>query len=563
MAKVQFPLAVVITGQDVGLEAALGKANQRLRATGQLASSVGRGLTYGVTLPLLAAGAAAVRTGTAVESNILQVRAAANLTAQQAEALRLQARAYGELGVGARDASAGMVSYAKAGLSVAEINATMRPTILLAKSANQEFGAVADGLVNVISGYRKPFSEAASVVDSLAFAADATTNDVGDLFEALKFGGPVAAGMNQTFEDTVAILALMGQNGFKATLGGTALRDMMGDLANVTPQAAARLAQLGIKPEMWKTSTGELKSLVDVVALLEQHGARAEDVMAIFGKTSGPALISLLGAGSSAVRRLSRELENSGGSAMKKYQLVTSGAQGAQDRLAASLQNLSDTLATGGVLDAFTSGVRTIEGWVKAFDRLSPRTKENLILLGGVAAAVGPVLLAIGSVTTSVLTASAAWKTLAAAQALAGTTAAANAPKVAAMGAAANAGGLAGLARLMGPAAAAALLVGPGTPEQNRTAETRSERLQALLSDLAGEAGEDPNKGRGWNFGGGFEIRRIQELLGRGFGQSTEFRERHAAVLVEFKNVPQGTRIATQGGSEGVNLNVGYAMASP
>lgn len=560
MAKVQFPLAVVITGQDVGLEAALGKANQRLRATGQLATSIGRGLTYGVTLPMLALGAAAVRTGTAVESNILQVRAAANLSARQANDLRLQARAYGELGIGVKDATEGMVSYSKAGLTLEEINATMVPTILLAKSANQEFGTVADGLVNVMSGFRKPFGDAAQVVDSLAFAADATTNDVSDLFEALKFGGPVAAGMNQTFEDTVALLALMGQNGFRATLGGTAMRDMLGDLANVTPQAQAHLAKLGITPDMWKNSKGEMKSLIDLIALLEKKGAGTEEVMAIFGKTSGPALASILGKGSSAVRALSEQLERSGGSAMKKYQLVTSGAQGAQDRFFASLQNLSDSIATGGVLDAFTSGVNTIDGWVKAFDRLSPRTKENTILLAGIAAAVGPVLLAVGSVITTVLTAAAAWRTLAAAQTLAGTTAAAATPKVAAMGAAANAGGIAALMRFAGPAAALTLLEG-GSPSLAR--ENDLARLRALeaRSGLASSVRE----GRGGTLLSDLDQdavnSRIASLLASGIDRPRSDKEQR--LVVEFRNTPQGTRVASSGGDGTVDLNVGYAMANP
>lgn len=560
---IKFPLAVVITGQDVGLESALSRTNQRLRATAQLATSIGRGLTYGVTLPLLGVGAAAVRTGTEVQTNILRVKAAAQLSEQQAAALHEQARGYSDLGVGVKDATAGMVAYAKAGLDVQAINATMRPTILLAKSANMEFERTAEGLVNVMAGYRKPFSEAGQVVDELAFAAEATTNDVGDLFEALRYAGPVAAGLNQTFEDTVAILAVMGQNGFKATLGGTALRGALADLTNTTPQAAARLKALGVEPAMWRTSTGSLKSMVEIVELLEEHAITADDAMAIFGDRGGPALVALLGAGSGAVRRLSRELENSGGSAMKKYTTVTSGAAGAQDRLMASLQNLADSLAQGGVLDAFSSGVRTIDGWVKAFDRLSPRTKENIVLAAGLAAAVGPVVLVVGQVIQGVLTLSAAYKTLAAAQALAGTTAAAATPKVAALGTAANAGGAAGLARFFGPAAFLALTAGAGTPEQNTAASSRSDRLRGLLTDLASEAGEDPDKGRGWNFGGGFEVRRIQELLGRGFGSSPEFREKHSRVLVEFKGTPAGTRVTAQTGAENLDLDVGYAMASP
>lgn len=559
---IKFPLAVVIGAQDVGLEAALGKVNQRLRATGQLATSIGRGLNYGVTLPMLAVGAAAVRVGGAVQSNMLQLRAAANLTASQADELHRTARGYADLGLGVRDASAGMVAYAKAGLNVTSILSAMEPTVLLAKSANMEFAQVADGLVNVISGFRLPFTQTGEVVDQLAFAAEATTNDVGDLFEAMRKAGPVAAGMNQRFDETVALLAVMGQNAFKGSLGGTALSSALAQLAVLTPQAAARLEALRIDPAMLRDSAGELRSFVDIMALLERQGASADDVMALFGLNAGPALVSVLGTGSRAVRELAGNLNGAGGSAMRKYQLVASGAQGAQDRLAASLQNLSDTIAEGGVLDAFTAGVRTIEGWVKAFDRLSPRVKENVVLAGAIAAAVGPVVFVTGQAITGALTLAAAYKTLAAAQAVAGTTAAAATPKVAGLGAAANAGGAAGLLRLLGPAAfLAAGGVAAGTPDQNRAASSRGDATRALLTDLALEAGEDPDKGRGWNWGGRFEGRRIQELLSRGFGRSAEFQERHAKVLVEFKNTPAGVRVSSQGDGAGLQLDVGYAMA--
>lgn len=564
MGSIKFPLAVVISGQDVGLEAALGKVNQRLRATGQLATSVGRGLTYGLTLPMAALGAAAIRTGTAVESNVLQLQAAGGLSKQQAQQLRELSRQYSELGVGARDATEGMVTFSKAGLTVTEIMAVMRPAIVLAKGEQLQFATAAEGLVGVISGYRKPFTDAGIVVDQLAHAAAATTVDVSDMFEALKLSGPIAAGVNQTFEDTVAILALMGQNMFKGTLGGTALRGTLNDLVNLTPQATARLAQLKIDPADLRTSTGELRSMVEIIELLEKRAATAEDMLALFGDRGGPAMAATLAMGSSKIRALSDELSRAEGTGLKKFEIGMSGAQGANDRLAASLQNLGDSVAQSGLLDAFASMVRTVDGWVKALDRLSPRTKETIVQTGAVVAAIGPLLFIVGKTISSVLTLSAAYKTLAAAQTLAGTTAAAATPKVAALGGAANTAGAGGMARLLGPAAFLAL-GGVGAGTSHKGPETSPQRVHALLEDLSRQARVDPHQGLKWYQDvGTFEVNRVRELLARGFADKGGVRERHAEILVKFENAPPGTRVSgSDDAGAGVKLDVGYAMATP
>lgn len=552
---IRFPLAVVITGQDVSLESTLGKASMRMRATGAVARQLGATLTLGVTAPLVALGAAAIRTGAQVEQNLLGVRAAANLTAQQLEELRRAARGYNDLGAGVGLATEGMLAFAKAGVGASQITAAMRPTIILARLAQQDLGETVQGMVGVLGAYRRSFEDAALVSDQLVVAAERTGNSIGDLFEAFRVGGPIAAATNQRFNDTLAALALIGQNGQKAARGGAIMRAVLADLANITPAAEARLKSLRIDPRELTDGAGQLRSIVEIMELLERRGASTADVMAIFGANAGSALVALLGAGSASVRRLSSELSNAGGAAMRKYQIMTSGAAGAQERLMASLQNLADSVSQSGLLDTFTRVVRRVDDWTRAFDRLSPATKEVAVQVGLAAAVAGPLLSVLGGAARLYETAK-ALRLIAAANALVGSSAAAATPKVAALGAATTTGAAAGLTRLLG-LAGALLFVGGGSPGLRR--ENQLQRLQALelRAGLPASTRRLDAGGLTTSLSVDAVQQRIVELLARGVDRPKSAEEQR--LLVEFRNAPPGMRVDA-GSASSIDVDVGYAM---
>lgn len=578
---IKFPLAVVITGKDVGLKDALSKVNLRLRATGELATSIGKSLTLGVSAPLTLLGGVAVRTGTQVESNLLMIRAAANLTADETERLRLASRDYAQLGVGVRDATTGMLAFAKAGLNANEMLQVTRPTIMLSKAANQEFAEVSEGLVNVITGYRKEFGEATKVSDQLTLAIDATTNKLQDLFEAFKLGGPVAAGANQKFETTLAVLSLMGQAGLKATLGGTAVRGFVTDLQHFARGAGTFdqgeiLARLGITPKDLRQANGQLIDMIDAVDLLNQKGATGADIMALFGERAGSGVSGLFGQGAEKARNFARELANVSGTAEAKYNIVMSGAAGATARLTASLQNLADNVARSGLLDMFTRVVRRLDDWTRALDNLSPATKEFLVNAGLVAVVFGPIVLGIGKAIGVYAHLRAAYLLLAAAQTTVGTTAAAATPEVLGLGAALTGTlatlGAAGLTFAMlktfGPETSASAIVG----KLEASDLNRGKQGLSVVDDLVANIGDDVHRrafgqwrqsseSPWWSFLGTItqSDRDAVNRIAAGMRGSTAAAAPAGTITVDFKNTPPGTRVTAAGAD--VDLNVGYAMS--
>jgi len=560
----KFPLAVVISGKDVSLESTLGRADMRLRATAQVAGQLGKALTLGVSLPLAAMGTIAVRTGTQVETNLLQIRAAANLTTAQTEDLHKFARGFNEMGVGVRETTEGMVAFAKAGLDVGAIKNVMLPTITLAKNETMEFDRVSEGLVGVITGYRKPFSDAAIVADQLTVAAQATTNSLNDLFEAFTQGAPAGAGFKQPFEDTLAMIALMGQANFKATLGGTAYRNAFSRLANQSTETQERLQKL-LGPDFQKKITdgnGNLIRMVDILHQLEKAGADTKDMFAIFGERGGPGLATLIGQGNAAIEDLISKLRplNASGESLRKYQVTMSGAKGAQDRLMASLQNLADSVAQSGLLDAFTSVVKRLDDWTKALDSLSPGAKRFSLWVGGFAILAGPLISFISKSVYMWQTAKAlrsiavATEAIAAAETAAGTAAAIAAPKVALLNTELK--GLAAFARILGLPILFALIAG-GDNETERRSQQAEGLTHARLKAISEEAGASPYSGSSPMNVAEMQAR-ISYLQSLGYGHGKEFQR----LEVIFKNAPAGTTVNASK-ADSVDVDVGYSMATP
>ena len=227
------------------------------------------------------------------------------------------------------------------------------------------------------------------------------------LGQAFKFAGPVASSAGVSFETSGAAMALMGNAGIQAEMAGTALRGAITKLVNPSQEASKTLAALGISAT---DSTGRLRPLDQIIEQLAPHADNTGAIMQIFGQRAGPAMSALISQGADALREMTRALEQSGGTAQEIADKKLAGLTGAWtklksategvlieigDRLSPVLERLA-ALLTDRVLSA-------VRGALDAFDRLSPGIKTAAVVGVGLAAALGPVLIAVGGLV-SVLT---------------------------------------------------------------------------------------------------------------------------------------------------------------
>src|SRR5690606_36642836 len=154
--------------------------------------------------------------------------------------------------------------------------------------------------------------------------------------------------------------------GIQGSMAGTALRGAITRLLKPTAEVSRTLARLGISAT---TSEGNLRSLVDIVAVLERTGATTGDMMAIFGQRAGPAMAALVDQGAGALRDLTAELYRSGGTADRVAETQMKGFRGAMLELKSAIEGLQIALAESGIIQGLAGIARGAADVVRQVSR--------------------------------------------------------------------------------------------------------------------------------------------------------------------------------------------------
>src|SRR5690606_15996071 len=242
--------------------------------------SMGRQLSVAATLPILAMGAASLKTAGDFEAAMNRVQAVSGATASEFRALQAQAQ---QLGATTRYSSSqaadAMGFLAMAGLRVNEILGAMPGTLQLAASANLDLARSADIVTNILTGYGLAVEELGRANDVLVRTFTRTNVDLSMLGESFRYVGPVAKSAGVAFEETAAAIGLMGNAGIQGSMAGTSLRGAITRLLKPTAEVSRTLQRLGVSAT---DSEGRLLPLVEIVRQLEEAGATTGDMMALF-----------------------------------------------------------------------------------------------------------------------------------------------------------------------------------------------------------------------------------------------------------------------------------------
>lgn len=383
----------------------IGDLREFERSTKSLAGKLnktGRSLTQNLTLPLAAVGASMFKTAADFEAGMNRVAAVSGATGEEFDTLRELAKEMGSTTqFSATQAADAMGFLAMAGFETNDIVSALPPTLQLAAAGQLELAEAADIASNILTGFGMEASQLAEVNDVLAKTFTSTNTDLVMLGEAFKMVGPVAKSTGLSFEETSAAIGLLGNAGIQATMAGTSLRGAITRLINPTKQQAKLIEELGLNVT---DAQGNMVPLVDIIAQLEQSGAGTAEVMGLFGQRAGPAMAALIDQGSGALRDLTGELENSGGTAQRIADKQMEGLAGTLKELRSAWEGLMIAFADSGALDFATGVIKGLAGALRGLSEMSPGMMRLILVLGLVAAAVGPILIITAQLITATST---------------------------------------------------------------------------------------------------------------------------------------------------------------
>lgn len=207
----------------------------------------------------------------------------------------------------ATEAANAMSELAKGGMTDAQIQAgALEATMQLAAAGGISMADAATVAVNAIKVFGLDASDATTVADALAGAANKSTAEIGGLASAFRYVSGWAGLADYSVNDVSGALGLLADHGLQAEMAGTGLRNFMQRLGAPTGKAKELLDQYGVSVY---DASGKMKSLTDLVDELNDafgdldDETRNETLNTIFGARALPAAIALMSAGSDELER--------------------------------------------------------------------------------------------------------------------------------------------------------------------------------------------------------------------------------------------------------------------
>lgn len=391
-------------------------AGDKFAAMGSVMTSVGSTLTKTVTLPLVGMGTAAVHTAANFESSMSQVQATmgiasdamSTLNGQSVNTMDALSDLAQEMGAttkfSASEAAAAINNMAMAGYDVQEIYQSLPQVLSLASAGALDLDYATQLVANGLNVMGMQTSDAQELADKLAVTASNAYGSVSDFGEGLLVAGAQAKLANVSLTDTMTALGILGDNGISASEGGTYLRNTLKNLYTPTEDAAKALAELGVETANsdgtlrdFQTVLGDLGGALDGLT----DDQRIKAMSRIFDTRTISAANALIANNGERWDELSNAIDKAGGAADQMAETQLNNLQGQLTILKSSIEGAG--ISFGEILlptiSKLATAFQNLMNWLNGLDESQQKT---LVTMLEIAAAVGPMLLIFGKLSTAI-----------------------------------------------------------------------------------------------------------------------------------------------------------------
>lgn len=380
--------------------------SSKAKALGSAFTNVGSVMTRRVTTPIVGVGTAAVATAAKFESAMSEVAAISGASGKDLEALTEKAKQMGATTkFSASDSAAALKYMAMAGWDTKDMLDGVDGVMQLAAASGEDLAQTSDIVTDAMTAFGMSADQANRFADVLAQTANRSNTSVALMGETFKYVAPVAGALGYNIEDTSVAIGLMANSGIKGSQAGTSLKNMLTNLAKPTDQVQSYMDKLNIS---LTDSAGNVKPLNQL--LDEMRGGfsgltdaqKAEYAAGIAGKEGMSGLLAIVNSSQADFDNLTESINNSNGAAKDVADVMLDNLGGQLTILKSTLEGIA--IAFGDILlptiKNVVSGLQNFLNWVT---NLTDGQKQLVVTIATIVAAIGPVLLIVGKLITSVL----------------------------------------------------------------------------------------------------------------------------------------------------------------
>lgn len=402
-----------VRAETTGYTGQLNKMSKAAVTVGTSMSNIGSKMTTKVSMPIAAGLAYATKSAVQFDSQIKAIGPLLTNGATVTSKYKAQLDQLGDAsksmsekyGVSTTEINNGMTELIRRGYNTNQVLGSM-PSIMDATMASgEDLGSVLNTTSSIVEQFGLKSKSTAGtlkntqmVTDSITYAANATAAGFSDMGEAMSYVGPQAHAAGLSVQETAAAIGELSNKGIEGQKAGTNLRGILTSLVKVTPNASKAFSSMGISAGELKKDANDLPRLIDDITNGTKGWDKADRNKAIataFGRENQSAMNALLETGSSKLRQLTKDTEDSTGATKKQAEEMSNTSENNVKKLLASLQVLGIEVGAK-LVPKLIPLVNKAKDLVDGFSDLDDSTQNTIIKFALLAAAGGPVLAMTG-----------------------------------------------------------------------------------------------------------------------------------------------------------------------
>jgi TP901 family phage tail tape measure protein len=370
----------------------------------------GRQLMVGFTLPLIAVGSAAAKTFMDMETQAIRFKKVYGdlftPTGESQQALKdIQelGKEFTKYGIAVSTTVGLAAEAAAAGFKGVDLTRQTTAATKLSILGQVESQKALETTISLQNAFSMSSENLAESIDFLNAVENQTVLSLDDISTAIPKAAPIIQQLGGDVKDLAFLMTAMKEGGINASEGANALKSGLASLINPTGKANDMLLSFGINAKkIVLDNKGDLKkTVVEFATALNMLDPlnRAQAIEQMFGKFQFSRLSTLFANVTKEGTQASRVLDLAGSSvqelaALSEKELGMT-SESAMNKFKGAVENLKLSLIPLGeeFLKAITPIAKFITNILEKFDGLSANTKKIIVVMTGVVAGLGPVLL--------------------------------------------------------------------------------------------------------------------------------------------------------------------------
>ena len=395
--------------KEVNEQLKFGKASieeytEKVQKAGEKVKDAGSGMTKKVTAPILAAGAASAKMAMDFEDSMAKVSTIADATeVPMDEMQKAILDLSNQTGISSEEIAQNVYDSISAGQKTGDAVNFVSNSTKLAKAGFADAGAALDVLTTIMNAYGLKASEVTNVSDMLIQTQNLGKTTVADLASSMGKVIPTANAYGVSLDELCAGYAIMTANGVATAESTTYMNGMLNELGKSGTTVSETLKEKTGKT--FKELMDNGMSLSDVLKIISDAATENNKSFGDMWSSSeaGKAGMILLGDSAENFNGVLEQMQNSAGAtntAFEKLDTNSTKTKKATNELKNDAIDLGTTLMEelAQIIENIAEKISQFTEW---FNGLSESEKQMIIQIGLIVAAIGPLLIVLGTVVSS------------------------------------------------------------------------------------------------------------------------------------------------------------------